>query len=111
MIATVFAIFVYLWFSWALYVLIMGIYRAHLDKRLNKVTILLSLPFIALGYILDVLANIFVASILFLELPKELYVTTRLQRYKKQNLGWRTQLSSWICINLLDVFDPTGSHC
>lgn len=111
MITAVFVVLCYFWFSWALYILIMGIYRAHLDKRLTKVTIALSLPFIALGYILDVVANIFVASVVFLELPKELYVTSRLQRYKKQDLGWRTRLSNWICSNLLDVFDPTGSHC
>lgn len=111
MIAAVFGILSYCWISWGLYVLIMGVYRAHLAKRLNWATILLSLPFLALGYILDVLANIFIASILFLEVPREWFVTTRLQRYNAQKSNWRSKLSKWICDNLLDVFDPTGSHC
>lgn len=111
MITAIFILFCYLWIFWGLYVLVMGVYRAYLDKRLTKITIALSFPFLILGIIVDVLANIFVASIIFLEPPKEFLVTMRLQRYNKQNLGWRTSLSTWICDNLLDVFDPTGSHC
>ncbi len=38
----------FLWAFWAMYVLVMGIYRAHLAKRLTPVTLALSLPFVAL---------------------------------------------------------------
>lgn len=47
-----YALFViaFLWAFWAMYVLVMGIYRAHLAKRMTPVTLALSLPFVALGY-------------------------------------------------------------
>ena len=35
----------FLWAFWAMYVLVMGIYRAHLAKRMTPVTLALSLPF------------------------------------------------------------------
>jgi hypothetical protein len=91
----------------------MGIYRAYLDKRLNKLTLCLSLPFVAVGVALDVLANFFVATFVFLELPNEWLVTSRLVRLQKGNAigNWRRTYADWICYNLLDVFDPTGFHC
>lgn len=101
----------FLWAFWAMYVLIMGIYRAHLAKRLTAVTLCLSAPFIVLGYLMDVIANLTVAALVFLELPRELLVTSRLSRYVAQGHGWRFKAANWICNNLLDVFDPSGDHC
>lgn len=101
----------FLWAFWAMYVLVMGIYRAHLAKRLTPVTLALSLPFVALGYVMDVLANVTIASVVFIEFPQEALVTERLKRHITNNTGWRQSLASYICDNLLDVFDPSGNHC
>ena len=101
----------FLWAFWAMYVLVMGIYRAHLSKRLTAVTLCLSSPFIAAGYLMDVVANLTIASLVFLEPPRELLVTSRLQRYVAQENGWRFRIANWICNHLLDVFDPSGNHC
>ena len=101
----------FLWAFWAMYVLVMGIYRAHLAKRLTPVTLALSLPFVALGYVMDVLANVTIASVVFIETPREMLVTDRLKRHIEQDNGWRQSLASYICDNLLDVFDPSGNHC
>jgi len=101
----------FLWAFWAMYVLVMGIYRAHLAKRLTAVTLCLSAPFIVLGYLMDVIANLTVASLVFLEPPRELLVTARLQRYVASGQGWRFTIADWICNHLLDVFDPSGNHC
>lgn len=101
----------FLWAFWAIYVLVMGIYRAHLAKRLTPVTLALSLPFVALGYVMDVLANVTIASVVFIETPREMLVTDRLKRHIEQGNGWRQSLASYICDNLLDVFDPSGNHC
>jgi len=89
----------------------MGIYRAHIHKRLHGVTFALALPFVALGYFVDVFANITIASVVFLELPKEWLVTHRLKRYIKAEEGLRYKVSKWICDKMLDTFDPTGDHC
>ena len=99
------------WCLWALYIMVMGVYRAHLDKRLTPVTKVLAAPWVALGFAIDVLVNVTFASVVFLEPPWELLVTSRLQRHIQATTGWRHRLATWICDRLLDVFDPTGNHC
>lgn len=103
----------YLWAFWAAYVLVMGIYRAHLAKRLGPVAFCLSLPFLALGLLMDVLAQFTVAALLFWQwpCPGEWLVTSRMRRYVAQGTGWRYRVAKWVCDNLLDVFDPSGEHC
>ena len=101
----------FLWIFWGFYVLVMGIYRAHLDKRLTPVTRVLSAPFVVVGAVFDVVANITIASIIFLEFPRELLVTARLKRHIRSGTGWRHKLSTYVCDHVLDVFDPTGNHC
>lgn len=100
----------YLWFFWGMYVMVMGLYRAHLDKRLTKFTYCLAAPWLAIGFAVDVLANLFIAPFVFLDMPHEWMVTTRLKRYIAGN-GWRSKLAAAVCNHLLDVFDPTGNHC
>lgn len=102
---------VYLIVFWYAYILVMGLYRAHLDDRLNKFTFTLALPALAVGYVMDIITNIFIASFIFLEPPKELLVTTRLQRYIKGPVTWRRDRAMWVCHTLLDYFDPSGKHC
>lgn len=99
------------WSLWVLYVLVMGLYRAKLAGRLSKTAYVLGWPFFALGLIVDIIVNMTVACVLFLEPPRETLVTSRLQRHIKHGRGWRFGLASWICSHLLDPFDPTGSHC
>lgn len=74
-----------------MYVLVMGIYRAHVSKRLGPVTFCLSLPFVAVGLIMDAFANMTIAALIFCEFPRELLVTARLQRYVGQGAGWRIE--------------------
>ena len=68
-------------------------------------------PFVAIGYLMDVFANVTIASIVFLEPPREWLVTDRLQRHMHKSKGWRFWLAKYICDRLLDVFDPSGDHC
>ncbi len=108
---------VYIWIFWLAYVVIMGFYRAYLDKRLNSVTFAMASPVLVVGYVLDMLCQYTLASLLFWDWPeswlKERMVTSRLQRYTKQGpaAGWRYKVATYICDNLLDPFDPTGDHC
>lgn len=101
----------FLWAFWGMYVLVMGIYRAHLDRRLKGLVLVLSLPFVAIGCLMDVFANVTIASLVFLEPPREWLVTDRLQRHMHKSTGWRFWLAKYICDHLLDVFDPSGNHC
>lgn len=99
------------WILWGLYVLVMGLYRAHLARKLTPLTYALGAPWLALGLAADVIVNLTVASVVFLEPPREWLVTDRLQRHIFGSAGWRFELADWICNHLLDVFDPTGNHC
>ena len=104
-------IIAFLWSFWALYVLVMGIYRAHLAKRLTPTTKVLAAPFVVVGYLCDVACNLTIASLVFAEMPREALVTKRLKRHVATGEGWRYRVADWICNHLLDVFDPTGNHC
>ena len=101
---------VWLWCFYALYAMVMGVYRAHLAQRLSRVAYALLAPFVALGFVVDVLTNITIATVLFAEPPRELLLTTRLQRYVGGS-GWRKAVATWVCDALLDPLDPRGEHC
>ena len=104
---------IYAYGFWMLYVLIMGFYRAHLDRRLNGLTRGLALPTVVVGYAVDLVANYTFATLWFLELPwrpLEL-VTDRLTRYINGPDGRAKRHAVWVCETLLDPFDPTNKHC
>jgi len=103
-------IILFVWAFWYFYVLVMGLYRAHLAGRLTPITTALAIPALVVGYAMDIVANITVASLLFKDIPREWLVTTRLKRYQEGD-GWRKDWADWICTNLLDPFDPNGDHC
>lgn len=107
------AVILYLWIFWALYVLVMGLYRAQLAKQLTTTAKVLGAPFLIIGYSVDLLSNWTIAVIWFQELPYrplEL-VTDRLIRYINTDIGFRQRHAQWLCTNLLDYFDPSGRHC
>lgn len=106
-----FSMLAYLYAFWCAYVLVMGIYRAHLSRRLVGLNKVLALPVVGFGYLMDVFANLTIASLVFLEPPREWLVTDRLQRHMHKSKGWRFWLAKYICDHLLDVFDPSGNHC
>lgn len=101
----------YLYLFWCAYVLVMALYRAHLDKRLHGLNRILASPVVVFGIVIDVFSNMIIAPVVFLDLPREWMVTQRLSRYIKTDTGWRAALAERICNGLLDAFDPTGDHC
>ena len=102
---------IYLYAFWFVYIGVMGIYRAHLDGRLVGFTKWLAYPAVVVGILMDVFANVVLATLIFVEPPKEWLVTARLTRYLNGSYGWRTNIAAAVCTHLLDVFDPTGKHC
>lgn len=114
MLSVLLSTLLFLYILYMIYILVMGIYRAKLQNKLNRLTLFLCFPCVVLGFILDVFANLVVVPFIFLELPQEWLVTTRLTRHLKtleDKRDWRYKISQWICGNLLDIFDPTGCHC
>lgn len=99
------------WIFWAMYVFVMGLYRAKLNGRLGGINYYMGYPVFAVGMIVDIVFNFTLAVLIFLDLPRETLVTSRLKRYMAEGEGWRYEWAKYICDNLLDPFDPTGDHC
>ena len=89
---------------WFFYICVMGLKRAKDAGLLNKTAKALGYPVLFVGYILDAFVNVFVMTVLFLEIPEELTVTARLKRHIKTSSGWRLRLASWF-IPILNPFD------
>lgn len=102
----------YVWGGWAIYVLVMAIYRLHLAKKLTTAGYVLAAPFAAIGFALDVMGNFTLCLLLFMDWPREWTITGRLKRYLRGQKGWRYDVACWICTNALDPFDAQdGAHC
>ena len=101
----------WLWLFWALYVFTMSVYRAKLAGRLRGINRLFAVPLVLLAALIDVLANVVVAPIVFWDLPREWLVTARLKRYMAGEDGWRKRTADWLCNSVLDPFDPDHDHC
>jgi len=103
-----------LWALWYLYLIVMGLYRAHLLGRLSMPAKVLGAPALAIGWALDWLINWTVAAAWFGEWPGAPFelVTGRLKRYLAGPPGRKQKHARSVCRHLLDPFDPNpGGHC
>lgn len=100
-----------LFLLWVFYLAAMNLLRVHRAGKLGKVALALGIVVMAIGYALDVLANLVVFSVLLLEPPRwgEWTVTDRLQRHHGDTT-WRAKVAQWFETELLGEFDPEGSH-
>jgi hypothetical protein len=105
--------FLFMFFTWGMYLSVMNLIEN--KKHLTLTTKCFAYPLALLGIIMDVLLNLTVCTLLFLELPKTWMLTDRLQSHLDDiggpKDGWRGTLALWICSNLLDPFDARGFHC
>lgn len=102
----------YFYLCWILYVVIMGTYRAHLTDRLTGFNRYMSIPIVVLGIVFDIIGNLILATIIFMDVPREWMFTDRLKRYKNSDkLTRRSKIATYICDNILDPFDPRNNHC
>ena len=95
--------------TWVFYLAAMNLVEHR--KALGPVAKLNGYVIIAIGLAFDLVLNIVVATVVFLDPPRELLLTTRLKRYRSGS-GWRSRVAAWVCKRLLDQFDPNGEgHC
>jgi hypothetical protein len=98
--------------TWSLYLALCPLKCARDQGRLTPAAKVFGYPLLAVFMVLDVTYNLTVGTLTFLELPHELLFTSRLQRHLKDDPAtWRYKVADWLCTNLLDPFDPSGSHC
>ena len=94
--------------TWVFYLAMMNLYgQRHRMRRIARLHFYALLP---VAFLLDLLLNWIVGTLVFASLPRELMFTTRLIRHQLEG-GWRGVLAEWICTRMLNQFDPTGGHC
>ena len=96
---------------WLFYVAVMHLKRCRDAGTLSKTALALGYPVLIVGYALDVFVQIVIASVLFLDIPRDWTLTGRLKRYIAGPEGWRETVAVWMCSHLLNTFDPDGKHC
>ncbi len=94
---------------WVLYLAVMNLSRAKKAGTLSTTALILGTPVLIVGYLLDCLVNVFVMTLVLIELPQELTVTARLKRHHAESSGWRLAVVLWF-EPILDPFDPSGNH-
>lgn len=96
---------------WVFYVAVMHLKRARDNGTLSRAALYLGYPVLLTGYALDVFVQVVVASVVFLDPPRDWTLTGRLKRYIAGPEGVRERVAVWMCANLLNTFDPDGRHC
>jgi len=94
---------------WIFYLAVMSLKRAKDAGQLSTTAKALGYPVLIVGYLLDCFVNVFVMTVLLLELPQETTVTARLKRHNKDTSGWRKAVALW-AEPLLNPYDPDGPH-
>ena len=102
------ASFVILYALWIFYIAVMNLKRVKDAGKLNTFAKILGYPVLFVGIVLDIIANVFVMTVILLELPKEPLVTSRLKRHNRTG-GWRKKVVQFL-EPILDPFDPSGDH-
>lgn len=77
---------------------------------LNPVTSAIGYTIMYIGLILDIEANIIVASVVFMELPRELTISARVKRLVRGEDGWRRSLAIWVARVLLNPYSGSKPH-
>lgn len=97
---------------WALWVMFVCVMRLKMLKDAGQLTTAMKVfgyPTLAVGLVLDFLVNVVIGSVLFLEIPKEYTLSSRLWRLSNGD-GWRKKVALSIRVGLLDAIDPSGVH-
>lgn len=98
-----------LYVLWVFYLAVTNLMRASKAGALSTTAKVLGAPVLLVGWLLDVVINVAVASFVFAELPREVTLSQRLSRLVRTE-GWRKTLAVWLAKTLLNPFDHTGSH-
>lgn len=97
----------YAYALWLLFLAVMALQWKWRELSLPVRT--LAAPAVLVALLLDVLFNVTIGTVLFLDLPRQWTFSQRIGSYKRR-IDWRAPLAHWICANLLDPFEA-GGHC
>ena len=94
---------------WVHYVAVMRLMQVRDAGQLTTAMKAIGYPALVVGLLLDLIVNTVVATLIFVELPREWTVSARLTRHS-ESTGWRQRVATAIRTALLDNIDPNGVH-
>ena len=94
---------------WVHYVAVMRLMQVRDAGHLTAAKKAIGYPALLVGLLLDLIVNTVVATLIFIELPREWTVSARLTRHS-ESTGWRQRVAVAIRTALLDNIDPNGVH-
>ena len=100
-----------IWLVWGGFLMMMPLHRNLEMGYLNNWNKIFGYPWLAVFIVMDFLFNIIFGTLFFLELPRDILFTQRLERYLNWNCApWRHKLANYFCTRFLDPFEE-GGHC
>jgi len=78
--------------------------------KLTTASKFLIYPILFVGLIFDFCLNVAMSPI-FLELPMEMTLTSRLKRHKDKSKGYKLRVANWICGEILNPYGEDEGHC
>lgn len=99
-----------LWSLWVLFLATMNLKQSNDAGQLKGFALWAGYTVLAVGLVVDLIVQITVATVLWLELPRELTVSERVARLCREGHGWRLGLALWFRHALLAPFDRSGGH-
>ena len=98
-----------LYVMWVFYLAVMNLKRARDEKKLTPLVTAVATPLIVIAVALDIVLNIVLLTVVFMEFPKEYTISQRLKRYNTTEKGYRLKVARFM-EQFLDPFDPSGEH-
>lgn len=98
------------WLLWVLFLAVMNLQQAKDAGQLTGFAWYAGHTVLAVGLVVDFLVQVTVATVLWLELPRELTVSERVARLVTSGSGYRQRLAVWFRVTLLKPFDRSGGH-
>lgn len=99
------------WVLWIFYTAVMRLAMVRDAGQLTQAMKVFGYPALFIGLVLDFFVNGLFGSVLFLELPNELTLSSRLTRLSNDaSETWRRRWAIALRTALLDNIDPAGVH-
>lgn len=103
-------LFISPWILWIIFAAVMRLKQVREAGKLTLPMKVFGYPALAVGLIVDFVVNVMFGTLVLLELPRELTLSTRLWRLSNSEPSWRQRWALWLRTNLLDAIDPSGIH-
>lgn len=98
------------WCLWVLFLAVMNLGQAKAENKLQGFALYAGYTVLAAGLLVDLVVQITVATVIWLELPREWTVSERVARLCREGHGYRLTLALWFRRVLLAPFDRSGGH-